>query len=78
MIRIRRLPRRLLHRVKYEVEYRPDVRDQGWIKVTAYPVFDLELVVGTGDAWAMIRAADDAWDGSTGRWATVLGPGEGS
>lgn len=76
MIRVRRLPKPLLRRAQYEVEYRPPGADRGWHKLTAHPVFDLEQVIGTGDAWALIRAADEAWDGSTGQWVTVLGPGE--
>ncbi len=50
----------------------PDCRSQGWHKVTAYPVFDIEKVVGTGDAWALIKAADQAWNGLTGDWVTIL------
>lgn len=76
MIRVRRLPKRRFRRPPYEVEYRPASAAQGWRKVTAYPVFDIEKIVGTGDAWALIEAADHAWDGSTGKWVTILGPGE--
>lgn len=76
MIRVRRLPKRQFGRPKYEVEYRPPAAGEGWSKVTAYPVFDIEKVVGTGDAWALIKSADASWDGGTGDWATIYGPGE--
>lgn len=77
MIRVRRLPKRRFRRPPYEVEYRPASESlTGWHKVTPHPVFDIEKVVGTGDAWAMIHAADEAWDGSVGEWVTILGSGE--
>lgn len=77
MIRVRRLPKRRFRRPSYEVEYRPAGPGQGWHKVTAYPVFDLETIIGTGDAWALIKAADQGWDGSAGDWVTIREPGEG-
>lgn len=77
MIRIRRLPKRRLRRPPYEVEFRPvDPRTDGWHKITSHPVFEIEKVVGTGDAWAMIRAADASWNGTSGAWVTIHEPGE--
>lgn len=77
MIRIRRLPKRRFRRhPPYEVEYHLAASGEGWHKVTAYPVFDIEMVIGTGDAWTMIKAADAEWDGSTGQWVTLFEPGE--
>jgi hypothetical protein len=76
MIRVRRLPKRPFRRPPYEVEYRPAGAGQGWYKITPYPVFEIEEVIGTGDAWALIKAADNAWDGSTGDWVTIYEPGE--
>ena len=77
MIRIRRLPKRPFRRPPYEVEFRPaDIEGGGWHKVTAYPVFEIEKIVGTGDAWSMIHAADAAWDGTAGDWITTYAPGE--
>jgi len=78
MIRIRRIPKRVLHRPRCEVEYRPVEIDQGWSRVPAHPVLDLERIIGTGDAWALIRAADNAWDGTVGQWILLDGPGEDS
>jgi len=77
MIRLRCLPKRRFRRPPYEVEYRPAAAGQGWHKVTAYPVFDIEKMIGTGDAWALIKAADRDWDGSAGDWVTFFEPGEG-
>jgi hypothetical protein len=58
MIRVRRLPKRRFRRPLYEVEFRPSSEQvQGWHKVTAHPIFDLESVVGTGDAWAKLTGA---------------------
>ena len=76
MIRVRRLPKPRFGRPKYEVEYRPVVAREGWSKITAYPVFDIEKVIGTGDAWGLIRVADADWDGTSGRWATIYEPGD--
>lgn len=76
MIRVRRLPKRRFGRPKYEVEYCPVTESDGWTTITAYPVFDIEKIVGTGDAWALIKAADTAWDGSQGDWAIIYAPGE--
>ena len=76
MIRVRCISRRWFPRPSYEVEYHPTVGGQGWHKVTAYPVFDIEKVVRTGDAWALIKAADQAWNGLTGDWVTMLEPGQ--
>ena len=69
MIRIRRLPKRRFRRTLDEVEYEPACRSvTGWRTITTAPVFDPEKVVGTGDAWAMIHAADAGWDGAQGAW----------
>ena len=56
MIRIRRLSRPRFRRTPYEIEYRPATGSEtGWRTVTTAPVFDLEKVVGTGDAWTLIH-----------------------
>jgi hypothetical protein len=39
--------------------------------VTATPVQVIEAVLGTGDAWSLVGAANDHWDGSTGRWVSL-------
>ncbi|MEV0952486.1 hypothetical protein [Promicromonospora sp. NPDC050249] len=69
--------RAAIRRTPCEVEYRPAESGEGWHKVTPYPVFDLEKIVGTGDASTMVAAADAEWDGSDGQWVTIYAPGEG-
>lgn len=75
MIRIRRLPKPRFRRHPHEIECEPATGSgTGWHRNTTAPVFDLEKVVGTGDAWAMIDAADAGWDGEQGDWVSVYGP----
>ena len=38
---------------------------------TEDPMAVLEPALGVGDAWAVIRAADGAWNGMTGAWVTL-------
>jgi len=71
LIRVRALPKRWLRRRRFEVEYRPEATDEGWRRSTPCPVFDLEQVVGTGEAWAMIHAAGAAPAASTSDWVTI-------
>lgn len=42
-------------------------------EVTSTPVTRLDKYLGVGDAWALIRAADRAWDVTEGKWVTLLG-----
>ena len=74
MIRLRVVSHRRFRRRVYEVEF-PLTAGGGVTrrKVTKQPIFDLEEHVGTGDAWAIIDAADDAWDGTTGGWVSLHG-----
>lgn len=75
MIRIRRLPGRLLARRRYEVELRPDADSPPeWTRVTSTPVKLIEPHLGVGDAWSVIRAADEAWDGKSGDWIAFPPP----
>lgn len=72
-IRIRRLgPTRFLGRKRYEVEL-PAIAtgDPFHRKVTSVPVTMLEKHLGVGDAWSLVKAADAAWDGQTGKWVSL-------
>ncbi len=67
-MRVRRIKQRLPIGRLYEVELTaPD----GEVELTSTrsPLTILEPTMGVGDAWAVIHAADRAWDGSTGKWA---------
>jgi len=39
--------------------------------VSSTPVRIIEPVLGTGDAWSIVRAADEQWDGRAGRWVSL-------
>lgn len=73
MIRLRRLPSKgLLRRKRYEVEITPaDVAPVR--RVTSTPVTLIDKYSGVGDAWALVHAADDAWDGESGEWISLGG-----
>ena len=70
MIRIRRVRRRLPVGRVYEVETDPQGPSRpSRRRVTRTPVRILEPLLGTGDAWSFVDAADRAWaEGKTG-WA---------
>jgi hypothetical protein len=71
-IRLRRVPSRRLQRRRYEVESTPKGSTAPAFRlVTATPVQAVEGVLGTGDAWSLVKAADEYWDGSTGRWVSL-------
>ena len=76
MIRIRRLPKQRFRRVSYEIEYQPIHPADGFRLISRHPVLELEQIVGVGDGWAMIHAADQAWDGHEGQWVTIHSPCE--
>jgi hypothetical protein len=67
LIRVRRLPRRVLRRRMYEVEF---IFDGSLTRreVTSSPVPLIDGYLGLGDAWALVRAADKAWSGDVGQW----------
>lgn len=74
MIRLRRLPPKgLLRRRIYEVEITqageaaPPTR-----QVTSTPVTFIDKCLGVGDAWTLVHAADDAWDGRVGEWVSLF------
>jgi hypothetical protein len=71
-IRVRRLPSRFLRRRRYEVESKPEGSDApAFHVVTSTPVQVIEGVLGTGDAWSVVKAADERWDGTTGEWVSL-------
>lgn len=73
MIRLIRLPPTgILRRKRYEVEFpSSDERFGPSYTVTTTPVTAIDKIVGVGDAWTLVHAADDAWKGESGRWVTL-------
>lgn len=75
MIRMRRVPPKGVFRRKlYEIEL-PAAGEGGapTRKVTSTPVTAIHKVIGVGDAWTLVRAADEAWDGRSGQWVALRG-----
>jgi hypothetical protein len=68
MIRVRRLSPQLLRRRRYEVEFADPDGGDGWTKVTSTPVTLIDKYIGVSDAWSVVGAADEAWDGDVGDW----------
>ena len=68
----------VLRRRLYEVDFGGGTYGKGTSRqVSRTPVTVLDKVVGVGDAWALVRAADEAWDGATGGWVALTGePGD--
>jgi hypothetical protein len=71
-IRVRRLPRRWVRR-RYEVDF----GDGSAPQITTTPVTLIDPILGVGDAWAVIGAADEGWTGGIGQWASLDRTGEG-
>ena len=73
MIRLRRLPRKgFLRRRLYEIEFpAPDEGGSPIRRVTSTPVTAIDKLLGVGEAWALVHAADKAWDGQLGKWVTL-------
>lgn len=46
--------------------------------VTRSPLSVLDPLLGVGDAWSLIDAANRAWDGQRGEWVALFEPGQGS
>jgi hypothetical protein len=55
---------RILHRRRYEIERvaAPDSAPQR--QLTSAPVTAIDQQLGVGDAWALVDAADVAWNGA--------------
>lgn len=70
MIRLRRVKSRFPVGRVYEVELRDS---DGMIRriITRSPLSVLDPKLGVGDAWAVIDAANRAWDGRSGEWVTL-------
>ena len=73
MIRLRRLHPTFLRRRMYEVEFTAKGETSpSWSKVTRTPVTLIDPYLGVGDAWALLHAADNAWNGEVGDWVTLF------
>lgn len=72
MIRIRRCaPKGLLRRSRYEIESLDDRGDVLWRRETTMPVTTIDRYTGVAEAWALVHAADTAWDLRTGEWISL-------
>lgn len=73
MIRLRRIPPKgLLRRRLYEIDLSAEMANGASTRsVTSTPVTTIDKFIGVGDAWALVRAADDAWNGRSGDWVTL-------
>lgn len=70
MIRLRRIPARgLFRRKRYEVEYEESGKPTR--VVTKVPATVIDKYLGVGDAWALVHAADDGWNGESGEWVIL-------
>lgn len=56
----------------YEIEFSTSSRGNLRMRSTM-PVFEMEQELGVGDAWALVHAADQAWDGHSGEWVDLVG-----
>ncbi|GAB3787700.1 hypothetical protein [Nocardioides ungokensis] len=77
-IRVRRLPDSGLlgWRHNYEVEFTEvGASSPTWTKTTRTPRPLIEPYLGWDEAPTVIQAADRAWDGGVGPWATLF-PGD--
>mgnify|MGYP000900400336 FL=1 len=46
--------------------------------ITRWPRSILDPLLGAGDAWSLIDAANRAWDGEPGDWVALFGSGHDS
>lgn len=73
MIRMRRVAPGLLRRRRYEIEIpQADRTLPPLLKITSSPAGTLTHITGPGDAWVLVHAADEAWNGRDGRWVSLL------
>jgi hypothetical protein len=73
MIRVRRVSLGRFRRRAYEVEFTElNAVVPTWTRVTRKPVTLIDPYLGVGDAWAVVKAADRAWDGQRGKWASLF------
>ena len=74
MIRIRRCqPKGVLRRPRYQVEF-DEAGVTRWQKETTSPVTTIDQHVGVGEAWALVHAADRAWDEGSSQWISLPEP----
>lgn len=79
VIRVRRLSSGRFRRRRYEVHFIPDPsREPEWARITSSPVTLIDRYLGVADAWSVIHAADEAWDGRLGEWVTFPPPSSSS
>jgi hypothetical protein len=64
-VRLRVVSRGRFRRFRFEVDL-PEGRH-----VTRAPVTLLDPYLGVGDAWALVHAAEGAWDGANGDWVSL-------
>lgn len=63
---------RLLGRRRYEIERLGSPGTGSTRELTTTPVTAIDEQLGVGDAWALVHAADAAWNGTSGRWVTLV------
>lgn len=68
--RLRRLKPRLPMGHLYEVELTTDVGLERHI--TRSPVSLLSPLLGVGDAWSLVDAANREWNGRVGEWVSLF------
>jgi len=79
MIRMRRLPPARFRRRLYEVElFSEGSAEPEWVRRTHTPVTLIDPYLGVAEAWALVHAADAAWDGGIGSWVTLFDDQEGT
>ena len=78
MIRIRRCqPKGVLRRRQYEVEFIELAHGGTRFKSrTTTPVTKIDQHVGVAEAWALVHAADKAWEEGSPDWISLPGTGE--
>jgi hypothetical protein len=52
-------------------QYEVDFGDSSTPQITAAPAKLIDPILGVGDAWAVIHAADEKWSGGVGPWASL-------
>lgn len=75
MIRIRRCqPTGFIRRRRYEVEFvEPTTGETRWKREITTPVTLIDQHVGVSEAWALVHAADEAWDAGSPQWISLPG-----
>jgi hypothetical protein len=71
-VRLRRIPKRSWFGRWYELFLPAHEGPEPSTVATNAPLVQLEPLFGVGDAWALIDAADRAWDGQgNGEWVSL-------